>query len=305
MINLTVEDIMTREIITIAPYESIKKASEVMEERSIGCLPVIENGKLVGIITSRDIRGTNPNRLVADAMTKTAITAHPGCSLWEAKEAMERNNIERLVVVEDNEVVGLVTKKLLYGELGKHTDLLTGFERAECLQHRAVEMLQEGKEIAVVFIDLDNFGAINKEFGHVKGDEVLKQAAHIFRGIIDDATDKIYRYGGDEFAVLSTKSVWEAKELANRMIAALSSWGWPVGLKVTASAGVAGGRRKVVRFNGNLNHMMADLINMASLASTKAKREKVPVVVAEHAIDVVPAAAESSKLGESESALTG
>jgi len=39
---------------------------------------------------------------------------------------------------------------------------------------------------------------------------------------------------------------------------------------------------------------VADLINMASLASTKAKREKVPVVVAEHAIDVVPAAAESS-----------
>jgi IMP dehydrogenase len=294
MMNLTVEDIMTREIITIAPYESIKKASEIMEECGIGCLPVIENGKLVGIITSRDIRGVHSNRLVADAMTKTVITKHPSCSLWEAKEAMEFNGIEKLVVIEDDKVVGLVTKKLLYGELGKHTDLLTGFERAECLQHRAVEMLQEGKEIAIIFIDLDNFGAINKEFGHVRGDEVLRQAAHIFRGIIDDETDKIYRYGGDEFAVLSTKNVWEAKELANRMIALLSSWGWPVGLKVTASAGVAGGRRKVVRFNGNLNHIVADLINMASLASTKAKREKVPVVVAEHAIDVVPAAVESS-----------
>lgn len=58
MMNLTVEDIMTREIITIAPYESIKKASEIMEECGIGCLPVIENEKLVGIITSRDIRGS-------------------------------------------------------------------------------------------------------------------------------------------------------------------------------------------------------------------------------------------------------
>ena len=53
--NLTVEDIMIKEPITIAPMETIKSATKLMRSKNIGCLPVVNNGELAGIITEQDI----------------------------------------------------------------------------------------------------------------------------------------------------------------------------------------------------------------------------------------------------------
>ncbi|KUK10879.1 MAG: Diguanylate cyclase [Clostridia bacterium 41_269] len=151
MKNVAVGGIMTRELITISSEETVGRAASLMRLYKIGSLPVQEGEKLVGIITSRDIRGVAPYRLVGEVMTKNVVTVSVDCPLWEAKDKMEQNKIERLLVVDGGKCVGIVTKLALYWELGKHIDSLTGLMRAEYLQRKAYELVQQGREIAVIF----------------------------------------------------------------------------------------------------------------------------------------------------------
>lgn len=278
---MQVQDIMSQPLVIVSSDRSVQAAVELMEQRRIGCLPVVDEGRLIGIVTSRDVRNAHPNRLVADVMSGEVVTVAPGNSLWEAKELLERHGIERLVVVERDAPLGIVTKSRLHSEIGKHVDSLTGLERAEFLQRKASELVKQGREIAIVFLDLDDFGTIDKEYGHVFGDEILVLVAKRLKSLMANGVDYLSRYAGDEFAVLTTRSLDEARELAIRMVTALQTESWPEGVKVTGSAGVAGGRRQDVRRAGNEIYTVSDLINMASLASTAAKKDGKPMVVAE------------------------
>ncbi|MDA8097256.1 MAG: CBS domain-containing protein [Clostridia bacterium] len=277
---MRVQDIMSQPLVTISSDWSVRDAVELMDRMKIGSLPVVEDERLVGIVTSRDVRGAHPNRLVADVMRMDVVTVTPESSLWEAKELLEQHGIERLVLVERDSPVGIVTKSRLYAELGKHVDSLTGLERAGLLQRKAAELLTQGEEITVIFLDLDDFGVIDKEYGHVFGDEILMLVAKTLRGLMTDDVDCLCRYAGDEFAVVTARPLDEAKQLALRMVTALRTESWPRGVKVTGSAGVAGGRRHPGRQAGNEICTVSDLISMASLASTSAKKDRKPVVVA-------------------------
>jgi len=53
--GVTVEDLMSKPVVTIERGETVRKAANLMQGRTIGCLPVTENGKLVGIITTSDL----------------------------------------------------------------------------------------------------------------------------------------------------------------------------------------------------------------------------------------------------------
>ncbi|MFZ5873419.1 MAG: CBS domain-containing protein [Bacillota bacterium] len=279
---MRVQDIISQSLVTVSSERFVGQAVELMHRMKIGGLPVVDDGALVGIVTSRDVRGAHPNRLVADVMTADVVTVPAHSSLWEAKELLERHGIERLVVTEGGSPVGVVTKSRLYAEIGKHVDGLTGLERAGFLQRKAAELLKEDQEIAIIFLDLDDFGVIDKEYGHVFGDEILMLVAQTLKELLaEDGEGALCRYAGDEFAVVTTAPLEAAKALALRMVAALETKDWPRGVKVTGSAGVAGGRRQPGRQTGNEIHTASDLINLASLASTAAKKDKKPVVVAE------------------------
>ena len=281
MKSIAAGGIMTRELVTISPMETVGRAASLMAEFRIGSLPVLEGERLVGILTSRDIRGVAPNRPVGEVMTKNVITISLDCSLWDAKEKMERYKIERLLVVDKGRCVGIVTKMALYWELGKHIDPLTGLMRAEYLQRKAYELVQQGKEIAVIFLDIDNFGEIDKKLGHVVGDAILKKVAQVFKRMVKEDLDYLCRYAGDEFAVVTKRNFEEASKLAWDMVLALEREKWHYDAEITASAGLAGGRRRTVRSENRITHSVADLINMASLASTAAKKRGEKVVVAE------------------------
>ncbi len=274
------KNIMSRKLYTIDPLTGVGRAAAIMERCGIGCLPVVDEGKLVGIITSRDIKKSHPNRLVADAMTKEVITVPPTVSIWEAKKLMEEYKIERLVVVDEKNIVGIITKAQIIAELSRYIDSLTGLNKAEVFYERARQLLKKGHEIAVIFLDIDNFGLINKEYGHVYGDSVLRRIAAILDRLIDKKRDILCRYAGDEFAVVSTRSLKDAERFALQVVTAFANEKWPDGIKVSVSAGVAGGRRSGLRnLNEDSSYIVKNLINLASLASTKAKKLKKPVVV--------------------------
>jgi len=100
--------------ITMEPEQNIFQAMEVMKKYDISGLPITQNGKLVGILTNRDLRfETNLDQKIKDVMTKeNLITAPLGINLEDAKRLLHKNRIEKLPVVNDDfEIQGLITIK--------------------------------------------------------------------------------------------------------------------------------------------------------------------------------------------------
>jgi IMP dehydrogenase len=100
--------------ICLPPEETVGTARRLMREQNIGGIPVTRGRKLVGIVTSRDMRFQNDeSRTLAEVMTKTALaTAPPGTSVEQAKSILNERKVEKLLIVDSEfNLRGLVTMK--------------------------------------------------------------------------------------------------------------------------------------------------------------------------------------------------
>jgi diguanylate cyclase (GGDEF)-like protein len=101
------------------------------------------------------------------------------------------------------------------------------------------ERATDTQQLALVFLDLDNFKEINDEFGHSIGDRVLEHVGALLAGLIRTG-DQAFRVGGDEFALLlHGADEVEARQIANRAVAALDASIEPLLRRLRASFGVA------------------------------------------------------------------
>jgi diguanylate cyclase (GGDEF)-like protein len=101
------------------------------------------------------------------------------------------------------------------------TDALSGLYNRRYFNEKASELFQdalkEGKDFSVLMIDIDNFKRINDDYGHLKGDEVIRIVGEVLRQAIR-RSDKACRYGGEEFIVLMPDThEKEAFEVAERI----------------------------------------------------------------------------------------
>lgn len=118
---LSVKDSMTREVVTLPPGATAEEALSLCRERRIRHLPVLEDGKLVGIVSDRDLASAAPppgipdrhgalgRMRVADVMTRKVLTAHPDDPVELAANTMRGRKIGALPVVLDGELVGIIT----------------------------------------------------------------------------------------------------------------------------------------------------------------------------------------------------
>lgn len=100
--------------ISLTPSNTLEDANYLMEKYRISGVPITDGGKLVGILTNRDMRfETNFKKLISEVMTKEGlITAKVGTSIEEAKDILWRNRIEKLPLVDENNTLkGLITIK--------------------------------------------------------------------------------------------------------------------------------------------------------------------------------------------------
>ena len=100
--------------ITVKPSDRIRDALEIMKKYRISGLPVTEDGRLKGILTNRDLRfETDLDQSVSQVMThENLVTVPPGTTLEEAKQHLHRHRIEKLLVVDENNMLkGLITIK--------------------------------------------------------------------------------------------------------------------------------------------------------------------------------------------------
>lgn len=120
-----VADVMTKEVITIAPSSSIGAAIALMREHGFRRLPVVEDDRLIGIVTDRDLRQATNSPLVLrekwysdflleaikvrSCMTPDPITVAPSTPLIEAARRLRQHKIGGLPVVVEGHVVGMIT----------------------------------------------------------------------------------------------------------------------------------------------------------------------------------------------------
>ncbi len=98
----------------LAPGHTLAEADELMAKYRISGVPICDNGKLIGIITNRDMKfEVDMSQLIDNVMTKeNLVTAREGTTLEEAKEILRRHKIEKLPIVDENfHLKGLITIK--------------------------------------------------------------------------------------------------------------------------------------------------------------------------------------------------
>jgi len=132
-------------------------------------------------------------------------------------------------------------------------DELTGLPNRTLILDRVTQLMmrvrREQAPLAALFIDLDNFKAINDSLGHANGDELLRAVAHRLTAVVRDS-DAVGRLGGDEFVVIASELSFAVgpELIAERVLEALDQpfkldGTGDAPLKMTASIGIAAGER--------------------------------------------------------------
>lgn len=114
--NMIVKDIMTSKLITADSNETIQDACNKYRDHKVGCLLVIDNGKIVGIVTGRDFIEITicmdklpKTTKIREIMTPNIKTIHALDKIEKALETIKTHKIKKLPVISNNRLVGIVT----------------------------------------------------------------------------------------------------------------------------------------------------------------------------------------------------
>ncbi len=110
-----VEDVMTKNVISIDSSLTVKDAAIMMTDAKVGCLVVTKDNSPAGMLTERDlvrrvISIDKPSSTpVSEIMSTPLITAKPDYSLWELAQIMKTKKIHKIPIEKDNRLVGMIT----------------------------------------------------------------------------------------------------------------------------------------------------------------------------------------------------
>jgi PAS domain S-box-containing protein len=114
---IKVDQVMSRDVTTIAPHETVASAAIMMSEKNISCIVVVDAEKVVGILTETDLLKKtvievkdNRKITVAEIMSSPVQTGTSDMSLLEAGDFIAAKHIKRLPIVDDQKLVGIVTQ---------------------------------------------------------------------------------------------------------------------------------------------------------------------------------------------------
>lgn len=135
----TVRELMSTDLSYCTPVDNVYEAALKMKQEDVGIIPIVENNRLVGVVTDRDlvVRGIadkNPgSNKITEVMTTDIISLSPSDPIEKATELMARHQIRRLPVVENGQLVGMLS----LGDLAieKYADDQAGYALSEISEH--------------------------------------------------------------------------------------------------------------------------------------------------------------------------
>ena len=277
---------MIQDPITLPPNALVKEALELMSKYSISGVPVTVKGKLVGILTNRDLRfETNFDQPIQNLMTKeNLITAEIGTTLEQAKLALKKHRIEKLPVVDkDGYLKGLITIKDI--EKNRAYPLATKDSHGRLMVAAAVGVGQSALERAQALVDAQvDVLCIDTAHGHSKNViETVRQFRQEFPEIIlmagnvvtAEGTKALCEAGADVIKV----GVGPGSICTTRMVAGV---GMPQISAVyeCAQAAKAFGRSVIadggIKYSGDISKALAVGANMVMIGNLLAGSEESP-----------------------------
>lgn len=172
--------------ITLPPHKTIGDALAVMEQFAISGIPITENGKLVGILTNRDLRfEKNFDQRISAVMTKDKlVTVKEGTNLDTAKEILHKNRIEKLLIVDDQyNLKGMITvkdimKKIQYPLACKDP---RGRLRVGAAMGVGEDVKRRGEKLVAAGVDML---CIDSSHGHSEGVlQAIRTAKKLYPGV--------------------------------------------------------------------------------------------------------------------------
>jgi CBS domain-containing protein len=113
----SIKEVMTRDVRACEPNATVADAAKLMAQEDVGPVPIVEDGRLVGIVTDRDIvvrvvaEGRDPNATTVKEIASTdLVTVSPGDDLDEVLNLLAERQVRRLPVVEGDRLVGIVAQ---------------------------------------------------------------------------------------------------------------------------------------------------------------------------------------------------
>jgi CBS domain-containing protein len=145
--TISVSSFMTRDVKTEKEDQNVLTAYRIMNENNIGCVIIVKkDDKPIGIITERDVvrllGSLNPSLLqipLRDIMSKPVITISINSSLRDAIQTMQQKNIRRLVIVDKEKMVGIITDKDVFRAIMNNQPLIPSLLSDELLsEHKTM-----------------------------------------------------------------------------------------------------------------------------------------------------------------------
>ncbi|MEN6356748.1 MAG: GGDEF domain-containing protein [Armatimonadota bacterium] len=268
----TVRDLMTPDVVWVTPSTRVKVAVTFIKGNNIGALPVVISSGPIGLVTLYDLIGEPEDSPVEEVMSREFTTIGPDISTYDALKVVQRSGATHLVVMENDQMIGILSRSDLISELGRSFDPLTELPWSDTFREWAINALKSGQEISIILFDLDKFGVFNKKYGHVVGDTVIKSVADVLKKGTDPDLELLCRYGGDEFGIVTVRHADEAIALANILKERISKIDIPEVIEgVTTTYGMFGGRRTKEREDIHYAATIDDLITRASKNCTASK----------------------------------
>jgi len=264
----------------VNPNHRVATAKILLAGHRLRALGVIEGGQLLGTIGFEELAPASDSDEIGRFVRPISRTISPDEPTRAVADIMAAEGLDYLPIVEKGRFLGVVTATMLLSELGRSWDPLTGLTWSDGLREWGIQQLRDGREVTIIFVDLDDFGQYNKKFGHIVGDRVLVKVAQYLRTAVDAEQDVLVRYGGDEFAIATLRSRRDTEDLLRNLERGIQ--GTLVAdsdQPITFSAGIFGGRRTKERENVHYSATLDTLINMASKAAMAAKLDKKEAVL--------------------------
>ena len=123
---MLLREVMTAEVVTAAPDRTVREIAELMRERNVGSVVLIEEQRPVGFLTDRDLTvsvladGRDLGDHAADHASTPVITANAEMQVEEAAELMVRHGVRRLVIVDAERLIGILTLDDIASRTGDH-----------------------------------------------------------------------------------------------------------------------------------------------------------------------------------------
>jgi acetoin utilization protein AcuB len=194
---MKIRDIMSHNVVTVSSNVSIADAKRIMAAHKIRRLPVVDKGKLVGIVTERGVERVSPSKAtslsvwelsyllektpVRDIMEKEVVWVSPDINAEEALALAQSRKVGSLVVIDDGHIVGIATTNDFFysiinpllgiGQPGKRVEVRGGGE-AKAMQDILTVINSQGLKFTSIHIEQDADSKVKDVCFHIESDNV-------------------------------------------------------------------------------------------------------------------------------------